>query len=324
MVRDWGRWTEVKLDALGRYLVVFASAAKNKARGRTLYLDLFAGVPENVSREDGHLIAGSPIRALASRPELRKLVFFELDGAGARRLDDAMQQRFPGRQFEVVPGDCNVELPKVLARLKPDWQWSPTFAFLDQYSAELWWETLVALARFKHPRAKTKTELWLYFGDALYPRGTHGEDDPKHAEYAQKVDRLYGTQTWRKFRSERQRDEITGAEYRAELLNLMRWRLEQDLQYKTTMALHMTNPGGVPIYSMIFATDHWVGNKVMGHVLGLAEKDLVAMKLGRRVKQMRARDEAAGVDALFDPDGLIPQIAKSAVTFDPPWEPRHL
>ncbi|MFH2071947.1 MAG: hypothetical protein ABIJ75_03740, partial [Actinomycetota bacterium] len=49
--RLWGWWTEWKLDLLRYYLPAFANASKSV--GTTTYLDLFAGVPGNRSRETG-------------------------------------------------------------------------------------------------------------------------------------------------------------------------------------------------------------------------------------------------------------------------------
>jgi hypothetical protein len=56
---------------------------------------------------------------------------------------------------------------------------------------------------------------------------------------------------------------MTGAQFRDELTNLMRWRLEKYLGYKTTLGFKVTNTNGQGIFDMIFATDHWAGEKIM-------------------------------------------------------------
>lgn len=59
--RSWGWWTEQKLDVLADYLAAFTKASMRA--GTTVYLDLFAGQAQNVSRSrDEHVIRGSARR----------------------------------------------------------------------------------------------------------------------------------------------------------------------------------------------------------------------------------------------------------------------
>jgi hypothetical protein len=59
--RSWGWWTEQKLDILGDYLTAFNKASTTA--GTTIYLDLFAGQAQNISRSHTeHLIRGSARR----------------------------------------------------------------------------------------------------------------------------------------------------------------------------------------------------------------------------------------------------------------------
>src|SRR5580692_3107468 len=123
--RSWGWWTEQKLDILADYLGAFTRAS-TKAR-TTVYLDLFAGRPENVSRDRYEReILGSARRALDTKPPLSVLRFFELD-ATASRLDEALKSQYPDRvqYFRVVPGDCNLTIPAALAELA-ELNWAPT------------------------------------------------------------------------------------------------------------------------------------------------------------------------------------------------------
>ena len=46
-----------------------------------------------------------------------------------------------------------------------------------------------------------------------------------------------------------------------QLTNLMRWRLEQDLDCKTTLVFQVTNTVGSGIIDMIFAADRWAGGR---------------------------------------------------------------
>ena len=132
---------------LAAYLERFTTASKRSPR--TLYLDLFAGEDRNLSRTTGEEISGSPRVALDTAPPFTKLVFFELP-AQAARLEAELRAAYSGRDFEVVPGDCNEQVQPVLERLsRDDWNWAPTFVLVDQQAAEIRWSTLEQLSRFK-------------------------------------------------------------------------------------------------------------------------------------------------------------------------------
>src|SRR6266508_922937 len=113
--RSWGWWTEQKLDVLGDYLAAFTKASTRA--GTTVYLDLFAGQAQNVSRgRNEHPIRGSARRALDTRPPFTVLRFFELESK-AKTLDSALKAESPRRDFRVVPGDCNATIVGALAEL---------------------------------------------------------------------------------------------------------------------------------------------------------------------------------------------------------------
>jgi hypothetical protein len=72
----------------------------------------------------------------------------------------------------------------------------------------------------------------------------------------------------------------------------MRWRLEKGLDYGFTHALRLTNVNGVPLYDMIFATDHEVGDKIMSDVYRAAADKFPTMRQEIRAR-LRDEDEAA-------------------------------
>ena len=162
MPRDWGPWTVIKLDALERYFRAFTIASRKA--DRTLYLDLFGGRPENRSRHaDGRVFHGSAVRAASTVPRFSRLIVSELDQKAALAQRTSLAE-LAGRRAVVLTGDCNQVIPHHLTELAqndPDWRWAPTFALVDQFSAEAEWTTLQALASFKHPRAHTKAEIFM-------------------------------------------------------------------------------------------------------------------------------------------------------------------
>jgi three-Cys-motif partner protein len=243
-----GFWTEHKLDILSAYLNGFTSAAKNKASS-TVYLDLFAGQAQNESRLTGLPIDGSAVRALRATPPLSTVVLFELPPKAAA-LRAKLTVEFPGRDIPVLEGDCNLRIDAALARLS-GLRWAPTFAFIDQQGAEIRWETLVKLARHKRG-SQYKVELWLLFAAPQLPRGL-GVKRETDEGFARRVDAMLGCSDWREAYQARLDGELDGTQFRVELTNWMRWRLEQTLGCRHTHAFELRNVNGAPVYSMVFA-----------------------------------------------------------------------
>jgi len=295
--RSWGWWTEQKLDILADYLAAFTRAS-TKA-GATVYLDLFAGRAENVSRDrQERQIRGSARRALDTRPELSVLRFFEL-AATARNLDTALATEYPARikDFRVVAGDCNATIAPALAGLT-DLNWAPTFAFLDQQSTEVQWPTIERLARHKRD-GKPKTELWLLCASGLLPRGLRFRTETLDTSVAAKMSSMFGTDIWLEALEAARKNILTGGQFRAELTNLMRWRLEHDLGYKTTLDFQVTNTSGTGIFDMIFATDHWAGEKIMTDLYSAAMRRQPELRHKAKLQRRQDREEDQGVHGLF-------------------------
>ena len=286
--RSWGWWTEQKLDVLADYLASFTKASITA--GTTVYLDLFAGQADNVSRSrDEHPIRGSARRALDTQPPFTVLRFFEL-ASRASSLDGALRAEYPSRDFRVEPGDCNTMINAVLGDLS-GLNWAPTFAFLDQQSTEVQWPTLQRLAR--HKRAdKPKTELWLLCASGLLPRGLRIRAETVDTSVADKVTGMFGTDIWTDALAATRDNRLTGAQFRAELTNLMRWRLEQDLGYKTTFAFKVTNTSGSGIFDMIFATDHPAGEKIMHYLYTTAMRRQPALRRKAQLQRRQERERA--------------------------------
>lgn len=297
--RGWGPWSRIKLEALEDYLRAFTVAS---ARPRTLYLDLFAGAPQNFERGTGRVILGSGHRALGTDPPFDRVVLCELQRRTAKRLETTLREAHPGRDLVDLAGDCNVEVPNYLRTLTLDWRrYAAVFAMVDQYSAEVSWETLKLLSEWRLNKRGFKTELWLYFGHGLLPRGLTMADEPDPV-YAAKVDAMFGTEQWRELWNARRDEVIDPAQFRAELVNLMRWRLERHLGYKTTLPLEFTNKNNCPIYTVIFATSNDTGSKIMTDVFAKHGVALEKMRLLAKAERRLEKEEPSffGSDDIVD------------------------
>ena len=303
--RSWGFWTEVKLDALGRYLPRFTRASQ-RARTR-LYLDLFAGSVDNVRRDDENRhFAGSTVRALEAEPAFTSLRFFEL-GSNAVRLRNQLREQYPhDTRFDVIEGDCNEEIGSCLSNLRVDGlDWAPTFCFVDPDGLNVDWSTLRALAQFKNSAARTKAETLILLPHTSIPRlagwdNAMGVDDALSA----KVTSFFGSESWRAIDERRQSNDLTASEARNLYLSLFRYKLECELGYQKTLAIEMGNEQGIPVYVLVFASDHEAGVRIMSSVLEQARKQAASLRAEVGDLRRRQARESEGQYELFGPEDL--------------------
>ncbi|WP_280267471.1 three-Cys-motif partner protein TcmP [Nocardia wallacei] len=302
-------WTSNKLQILGDYVDAFNIASKS-AKER-IYLDLMAGQPENVDRHTGSAIDGSPRRTLAAPHGFTRHVFFELPGH-AETLEYALRKDFPDKDFRVVPGDSNETIDAVLAELRPFRQ-APTFVFIDQQAAEVAWSTIVKISQFKGQRPRTKPEIWLLVSPMFVARGVRGRNSDRFRE---RVTRFYGTNKWLIIQSAREDNEITPDQYREEMTNLIRFRLGEHLRYRYTHRIPMRLLNGSTIYDMVFASDHYVGDKIMRNLYAkAAEREPRMMAEARRLARIQ-QESKGGLLTLFDPPSISPEVAGRLM-----WQP---
>lgn len=313
-MREWQYWTRNKLEILAGYLPAFNSAsARSKER---LYIDLMAGQPVNREKITGEEFDGSARLALSATPAFTRLVFCEMPDK-AKTLSDDLRARFPGRRFRVYAGDCNVTIDQILRDLTP-WRWAPTFVFADQQAAEIQWTTLVKVAAFKS--GKRKAELWILMSPAMIAKGVAGTNA---AAFARRVDALYGTSDWRRIQRAREKALITAEEYRDEMVNLLRWRLEHELGYQLTARIPMRMPNGIPIYDMLFATDHPLGDKIMTHLYRKAADREPRMRQDAKAHSMKKKDELFGRGTLFDLDPASIPVESLSWERTASWDPAN-
>ncbi|WP_419842614.1 three-Cys-motif partner protein TcmP [Candidatus Poriferisodalis sp.] len=317
--RTWGFWTRGKLDILRAYLDAFTTAAQRSPE--LIYIDVFAGTAENRDRLTQKRIEGSARIALSiDSRSFTKLRFFE-SAENATSLRDVLQADFPNRDFLVIAGDSNEEVPKALRALAK-WVRAPTFAFIDPNGMEAEWRALKALADFRR-NEKTKVELFYLFSPPMFQRLLRVDGTDVRPQDIDAIDLLFGTHDWYIIYQARLSEEIDPAEARERYLNLMRWRMENELGYKWTHSLEVKNERGSPIYYLIFATDHQAGDKIMRHIFTKAAETFPQMR--EEAQQMR-RDierEATGVEKLFDDSSLRqpPEKDEGIYLHQPPWNP---
>ncbi len=317
----WDWWSEAKLQVLADYLQGFTRAVRGRSPGANC-LDLFAGSFNNQRRYGSGTFPGSSQVALSTEPSFTRLAFFELSGPAARLRSDITMARAGDDRWRVFDGDCNETLPEALAWLEPV-RWAPTFAFLDPRGLQVAWSTVQQLAEWRHDK-KTKVEQWILMPEPALARvlGLQGVNGRRSAA---RLDRLFGSHDWLPIHQARRNGMLTPDEMRAEFVNLYRWRLENNLGYRTTHALQIVNTAGHPVYTLVFATDSAPGESIMGHLYGSAATTTIpAMQARAQVARQHRKEDEVGLQRLpgFD-EFAIETAAPRAGAYEhtPPWEP---
>lgn len=308
--QDWSWWSEAKLDILRDYLEAFALASQSVSE--RIYLDLFAGSFENKRRDGEGYFPGSPQIALDVKPAFTRLAFFEKRDK-AEKLRSSIQDTEPNKDvcWKVFSGDCNDTIDKGLNYIAN--RWAPAFAFLDPCGLQLKWATLEKLAKWKR-NSKTKMELLILFPDPALPRVIG-------AGYTKKLNDLYGTKGWISIDKLRRNGSLDASSTRIELVNLYRWRLETILGYKKTHAIGIVD-NNKSIYTLIFATDHPAGDRIMEHVYKTHYEKIIPMM---QAKANIMRQANKGQDTLegMDNSDKHPYFTVKYEHFDP-WPPPHI
>lgn len=313
--QSWGFWTQSKLQILEDYLVAFLTASSRRAQG-AVYLDAFAG--EGAGRDrltDEEFDGSARIAAGASASNntgfrFSYLRFVELKRARADDIRREFRADFPGRDIDVIPGDCNVEIPRLLAQMSNELTWYPTFAFLDPFGIELRWDTIRALADHKRER-RNKVELFMLFASPAIMRIAGLDPERAVADADGRLTGLFGGDGWRPIVEARRKRRIGADQAREAFVNLMRWRLAHDLAYQRTHVLEFKNTRGVPLYHMVFATDNEAGDRIMANLYATA---------ANRNQDMAQDAQAHGSGAqqsLFAPSQVSPLSYRATPPTDP-------
>ena len=288
--RKWGSWSEAKLSLLERYLSAFTTAVRGKSP-EAIYLGLFAGDYNNQRRGQAGTFTGSSRIAFETEPQFTRMAMFELENqANKLKLDIVRNRPSEQRWWEIFAGDCNDTITNTLFKLE-EYKWAPTFAFLDPDGLDLRWSTVEQLARWR-TKEKTKVELLILFPEPALPR-VIGQAVKSGKSDVKLVDKVYGTKDWlaiyqRYLDGHYNPKEIRAELVRAELVNLYRWRLERNLRYKKTHALEF-HDNNKPLYTIIFATDSEVGDRIMYSVLDNTTRMIPRLRaLSEKAKAMRS------------------------------------
>lgn len=192
--------TELKLAVVEAYLRAFTTALRSKF-SELWYFDAFAGTGERTERVPSQRFLGSEIPetvirrrgsakiAIDVRPPFDRLVFVEQRPRAVAALRELREQN-PTRNIEVIAGDANQEIPKLIEGV--NWRRIRAVMFLDPYGMSVDWQTLEAVAKTR------AIDVWFLFSlSGLYrqaARSAAAIDNDKRAA----ITRVLGTSAWEK------------------------------------------------------------------------------------------------------------------------------
>lgn len=188
---EFKEWTPLKLIflnyVLGMYTPIISSHFKNM-----FYVDLFAGSGINKTNKNKDTIMGSPfIASLNYSNKFDKLFFVDLNKEYSKTLNNRLNS-LPIKNKEVVNGDCNTSIDKILEEIKK-YRNKHTFFFIDPHSMEITWETM------KKALSMRSDIIFTFMTSQIIRAWTgciaRGVCDTK------KLDSFYGDKSWKKAKS---------------------------------------------------------------------------------------------------------------------------
>ena len=193
-----GPWTQVKIEALQKYLPAYTTALKNTGFF-LIYVDAFAGTGyRNIQHESDLLnpaeevtLDGSAVVALNTTPSFDRFVFVENKRKRFSALIDLRAERWD-KEINIRKDDANVAVRELCT--KTNWHGggrTRAVLFLDPYGLSVEWSTLEAVANTK------AIDLWYLFSMSGLYRQAARNIEKVNVEKAAAIDRALGTKEWR-------------------------------------------------------------------------------------------------------------------------------
>ena len=144
-----GAWGEEKYRHVQLYASLFIKSMRSKWNS-LVYLDLFAGSGRSQIRGTGRIVNASPVLILGIPEAYHKYVFCERNTDLAAALETRCKRDFPNRNVNVIAGNANASVDKVIAEMPRPGRNQKVlgFCFLDPYHMQnLHFSTIRALSQ---------------------------------------------------------------------------------------------------------------------------------------------------------------------------------
>lgn len=160
-----GRWTDIKLVRVIRYLEAYMKVMKYQPY-RLAYIDAFAGTgyrthsaqgPDDLDffPEFAKVQTGSAAAALSVTPPFHHYWFIEKNRVYFEKLLELKAKVPVGSAADFLNEDANDAIPRICSNT--DWSTTRAVAFLDPYGMQVKWKTIEAIAETR------AIDLWWLF-----------------------------------------------------------------------------------------------------------------------------------------------------------------
>lgn len=269
--RESGEWVKEKMFYVKRYIDTFEVAMRGKDWRRRIFIDLFAGPGKCNIRESAEIILGSPLLALQTSHPFTDYYFVDMDQQNLDTLARRSQSStVPAEHVHLLVGDANQRVDEIAADIaKFDKQFIKgllpclNLAFLDPEGLELEWETVETLGRMN------RMDVIIHYSQNGLTRNL---DRCYASQDETVVDRFFGDRNWRQvYKNVSEKKEKIGIhraliDYYKSKLNKLGYVVINDSEEIAREPLIRNTKRNAPLYRLIFASKHPLGNKIWNEV----------------------------------------------------------
>ena len=273
-----GMWTELKLEALRKYLDAYTKVLKNKPsrqkRFNLIYVDAFAGtgrvdlresqdmdkehplfpgMDEATGAEVREFLDGSAVIAMeiTDRP-FDRLLLIEIDTEKVEELDKLVEERKDSHRVDVIHGDANEQVEKFCKGMS---RMDRAVVFLDPFGTQVSWSTVQALAESQ------KCDVWILYPVITLARLLPLDRKPDLPWRINTLNRVFDGNEWEGlYYSSGQTQFIEGGKEEMvrnsgidEIVGLYSEKLNQVFAEVVPTRRTLRNSKGSPLYELMFA-----------------------------------------------------------------------
>jgi three-Cys-motif partner protein len=257
-IGDIGPWSEVKLAIINDYAAAYSRilSAQRRPRFTHVYIDAFAGSGEHSSRTSGHVVPGSPMLPLRTKPPFLEYHFIDLDQGSIDHLRKLVLAETGTSELpsnvRIYNDDCNDVLLSTVFPSSRYEDYRRALCLLDPYGLHLDWEVVKEAGRMK------SMEIFLNFPIADMNRNVLWKDadsvDPGQVE---RMTRFWGDESWREaaYSVEGNLFGFEEKQSNAALVNAYRHRLKEVAGFlHVPKPMPMRNSRRADVYYLFFAS----------------------------------------------------------------------
>lgn len=258
-----GKWSEEKLNLLGKYLHSYTNIMKGQTwcKNGYYYIDAFAGTSKPKSKDEERYIDGSPRVALKIKYPFKKYIFIEKEDWRIEKLKK-LKDEFKNNDIEIKQGDCNKIITKEITPLIKFKNYNRGIIFLDPFGMEIEWSTIESVAK------TGALEIFMNFPLMAINRSILiNNPDKLTKDRLELMNKLWGSSAWMSD-IYRETPDLFGpriekvSQTGKSLGNLFKNRLKEVFR-EVTFPLVMRNSNNAPLYCLIFAGHNSTGREIV-------------------------------------------------------------